>query len=79
MVYRRPNEKYPRNWNRLRFVIFKRDHYMCQMCGIKCDSETLSRRPNCHHIIPISKGGSHSWDNLTTLCDRCHRIIHGII
>jgi 5-methylcytosine-specific restriction enzyme A len=78
IYYLRPDGRYPKNWNRLRHVIFKRDHYICQMCGRKCDKSTLDRVPNCHHIKPVSKGGNHSWDNLITLCRRCHRKIHGL-
>jgi len=79
MFYLRPSDKYPKNWNRIRHVIFTRDHYICQRCGIKCDRSTPSRYPNCHHIKPVSKGGSHSWDNLITLCRRCHKEVHGLI
>ena len=72
----KPGPQYPDNWNRLRHYIFKRDHYICQICGRKCDSLTKSRRPHCHHIIPISEGGSSHPSNLITVCERCHKLIH---
>lgn len=45
--------------------ILKRDNYRCQNCGSKNDLEV-------HHIIPISKGGDKSDENLCTLCFDCH-------
>lgn len=54
----------------LRFRIFKRDGYMCQICGKKrIDGVELE----VDHIIPISKGGETTMDNLQTLCKRCNR------
>lgn len=74
--YIRPDDRYPKNWNKLRHVIFKRDHYRCQICGKKLDRSTKGRTPVCHHIIPVGYGGSHSFNNLETLCPRCHRFVH---
>ena len=71
MVYRRPSELYPENWNRLRFVVFKRDGFRCVICGSRHNLV-------CHHIIPVRCGGSHNLDNLITLCEDCHKKIHGI-
>jgi 5-methylcytosine-specific restriction endonuclease McrA len=62
--------QYPENWNKLRHVIFKRDRYICQRCGRYCKGIA-----DCHHIKPIGKGGSHSMDNLVTLCHYCHEEI----
>ena len=72
MVYTRPSELYPPNWNRLRHFIFKRDHYRCRLCG------RYTRNPVCHHIIPVRLGGTHSPNNLITLCPECHKKIHRI-
>ena len=74
--YKRPDKRYPENWNRLRHVIFTRDHYRCQMCGKKLDRSSKSRIPVCHHIVPVGYGGSHAFSNLETLCSRCHRFVH---
>jgi len=64
--------RYPKNWNRIRFYIFKRDNYTCRICGRK------TKQPDCHHIIPVSKGGSHHSNNLITVCKSCHKRIHHI-
>jgi 5-methylcytosine-specific restriction endonuclease McrA len=45
--------------------IFKRDRHKCQYCGTKKDL-TLD------HMIPRSKGGKSTWNNLVTACKRCN-------
>jgi len=74
--YKRPSKLYPQNWNKLRFAIFNRDNYICQMCGVKCRIGGGNRAPHCHHIVPVKYGGKHTWNNLQTLCKRCHRLVH---
>ena len=48
-----------------RHNIFKRDKHECQYCGTR-DDLTLD------HIIPRSKGGRSTWNNLVTACKRCN-------
>ena len=31
---------------------------------------------HAHHIVPVSKGGTHKPSNLKTLCKRCHDSVH---
>ncbi|MCS6824151.1 MAG: HNH endonuclease [Cytophagaceae bacterium] len=45
--------------------IFKRDNYQCQYCGATTDL-TLD------HVLPRSRGGLTSWDNLVTACKQCN-------
>jgi 5-methylcytosine-specific restriction endonuclease McrA len=45
--------------------IMKRDLHTCQYCGIKSDL-TLD------HVMPRSRGGRDSWENLVTACNRCN-------
>lgn len=45
--------------------IFKRDNHRCQYCGT---TEELT----LDHVIPKSRGGKTSWDNLATACKRCN-------
>lgn len=58
--------------SKLRREILERDGYVCKKCGASQQNE-----PNLllevDHIIPISKGGITSPDNLQTLCWRCNR------
>lgn len=54
--------------NKMRFAIYKRDGYRCRKCGISDRYANLE----IDHIIPISKGGKSTYDNLQTLCHRCN-------
>ena len=54
--------------NKMRFSIYERDGYRCRNCGISDRYANLE----IDHIIPISKGGKSTYDNLQTLCHRCN-------
>jgi 5-methylcytosine-specific restriction endonuclease McrA len=45
--------------------ILKRDRDRCQYCGSK-------KQLTIDHIIPRSKGGKHSWDNVVIACATCN-------
>ena len=45
-------------------AIWKRDNFTCQLTGKKLDKHTGS----VHHVIPKSRGGKDTWDNMV-LCD----------
>jgi len=46
--------------------ILRRDMYRCQYCGRSDIPLTID------HIIPKSKGGDDSWENLITACIKCN-------
>ena len=50
-----------------RRAIFARDRWTCQYCGTGHHALTVD------HVIPRSKGGSSSWDNIVTCCAPCNR------
>ncbi|HEX6459145.1 MAG TPA: HNH endonuclease [Thermoleophilaceae bacterium] len=50
-----------------RRAIFARDGWTCQYCGSERGTLTID------HVIPRSKGGSSSWDNIVTCCAPCNR------
>ena len=52
--------------NKMRFSIYERDGYRCCKCHRKTNDLEID------HIIPISKGGKSTYDNLQTLCHRCN-------
>jgi len=57
-------------WNEREYVLFRDDH-CCQWCQGKSKDPIL----NVHHIEPRKTGGD-SPDNLITLCETCHDLIH---
>lgn len=46
--------------------ILERDRYICQYCNHKGDQLTLD------HVIPRSRGGGDTWENLVAACVRCN-------
>ena len=56
--------------------VFKRDLYICQSCGCKTrpDFKNINhpKYPNLDHIIPLSKGGTHTMINTQCLCRQCN-------
>lgn len=58
--------------SKLRQHIKERDRFTCRYCGA-----SISKEPNLlleiDHIVPVSKGGLTTEENLQTLCWRCNR------
>lgn len=52
--------------NKMRFAIYNRDGHRCRKCG------RYNKDLEIDHIVPISKGGKSTYDNLQTLCRRCN-------
>lgn len=48
-----------------RNLIYKRDDHTCQYCG-------STRDLTIDHIIPKSKDGKDTWDNLVACCIKCN-------
>lgn len=58
--------------SKLRNKIKKRDNYTCCECNLSIEDEQ-NLLLEIDHIIPLSKGGLTTEDNLQTLCWRCNR------
>ena len=64
--------------------LFKRDKGVCKICGGLCDYNDYEIKdgtiivgnnyPSIDHIKPISKGGSHTWDNVQLSHKLCNSI-----
>ena len=50
-----------------RFNVFLRDKFSCQYCG-SADRDELT----FDHLIPRSKGGRTTWNNIVTACSPCN-------
>lgn len=70
------SDKYPSDWDSRRKKVYQRDGHTCQRCRSKGGPKGNTEL-HAHHKTPISKGGSHSYSNLTTLCQSCHSKEHG--
>src|SRR5271170_5950409 len=44
--------------------VFARDGHRCQYCGAQAE--------NIDHVVPRSRGGTHTWDNVVAACRRCN-------
>lgn len=60
---------YPPFWNYLRSVVVGRDSNRCQVTGCPSRLEL-----HVHHMCPVAKGGTHSPDNLVSICDFHHAL-----
>ena len=49
-----------------RRAVFARDEWTCQYCGSRSNLTV-------DHVIPKSKGGGSSWDNIVASCAPCNR------
>jgi 5-methylcytosine-specific restriction endonuclease McrA len=47
-----------------RRAVFARDEWTCQYCGTTAE--------NVDHVIPRSRGGTHTWENVVASCRRCN-------
>ncbi|MGQ9736151.1 MAG: HNH endonuclease [Thermaceae bacterium] len=59
---RRPRTRVPLN----RRNILRRDRYTCQYCGRQGGELTVD------HVLPKSRGGKSTWENLVTACRSCN-------
>lgn len=49
--------------------IYTRDKFVCQYCHKQHRSEDLT----FDHVMPVSRGGPRSWENIVTCCIPCNR------
>lgn len=60
------------------FVVFDRDRWHCKLCGCKTPKSKRGTydddAPELDHIVPISKGGQHTYLNTQCACRKCNQI-----
>lgn len=63
--------RYGRAWKRIRDS-YVAAHPLCEECE---RNGKLTRAEEVHHILPLSRGGTHDKSNLMALCKSCHSAI----
>lgn len=61
-----------KKWKAPRFrkkVLFNRDGWKCQYCGVKLNWGNIT----IDHVLPSSRGGTTSWLNCVTACKGCNK------
>ncbi len=57
----------PHAWAIIRERIFARDDFTCRYCGVR------GVKLQCDHVIPVTRGGDHTDENLVTACEPCNQ------
>jgi hypothetical protein len=55
--------------------LIKRVGWACNCCGVKCQMPigfNFADEATIDHVVPVSKGGTHTWDNVQLLCRKCN-------
>lgn len=57
--------------------VFERDGWRCYLCGVETPRElsgtTNDKAPELDHVVPMAKGGPHSYENTRCACRSCNR------
>jgi 5-methylcytosine-specific restriction endonuclease McrA len=53
-----------------RFNVFLRDRFTCQYCADEFPTQELT----FDHVVPRSRGGRTSWENVVTACGDCNLV-----
>ena len=60
--------------------LIERDGMTCYLCGKTCTKDDNRwgsfgpDYPTIDHVIPLSKGGTHTWDNVRVACGICNEL-----
>lgn len=65
-------------------AVYEKDNGVCYICGEKCDWNDYTYRgntfiagnkyPSIEHVIALSNGGEHSWNNVRLACRICNSL-----
>ena len=67
----RSKKRYGRAWKRIRDR-YVEAHPLCEEC---MKQGRMTQATEVHHILPLSRGGTHDEANLMALCTPCHSAI----
>lgn len=60
------------------FKVFERDGWRCQLCKVKTPRQKRGTydddAPELDHIVPLAKGGPHTYANTQCACRRCNSL-----
>lgn len=73
------------DWDITLEKLIQRDKNKCYICGKECDKEDYlidangnfivgPNYPSIDHVVPISKGGTHTWDNVRLAHHACNTL-----
>lgn len=54
----------------MRFLVMWRDEFRCVYCGRSRFEDRV--KLNVDHLVPVSKGGTFTYDNFVTACADCN-------
>jgi rubrerythrin len=58
------------------YVVFHKAGWKCQICGVDTPRRLRGtyepNAPELDHIVPLAKGGGHTWANVQCSCRRCN-------
>ena len=64
--------------------LYKRDKSICHICGEQCNPKDYIKNnnvfiagnsyPSIDHVIPVAKGGTHTWDNVKLAHRHCNSV-----
>lgn len=56
--------------------VFNRDNWTCVYCGVRVvrSKQYTPNQATIDHVIPLSKGGTHTIDNVVTACQQCNSV-----
>lgn len=56
--------------------VLKRDKWKCYICGVdtpyKLKGKHKDNAPEVEHVLALSNGGTHTWDNVRCSCRKCN-------
>lgn len=59
----------------IHLVVFERDEWICNICSELIDKRLRGNnwmRATLDHVIPLSRGGTHTYDNVAAAHWRCN-------